>query len=84
MNPPTDPDADLVNDRRSRAARKIRHGRATLRNAWFAKRAPRLPSDEETELAGSFEIKRAREMQIAILVEQMRREGYEVMVSRPE
>ena len=31
-----------------------------------------------------FEINARGEMQIAILVEQMRREGYEVMVSRPE
>src|SRR5437667_225049 len=37
-----------------------------------------------TEVAGSFEINARGEMQIAILVEQMRREGYEVMVSRPE
>ena len=39
---------------------------------------------KETELAGAFEINARGEMQIAILVEQMRREGYEVMVSRPE
>jgi GTP-binding protein len=39
-------------------------------------------SDMET--AGAFEINARGEMQIAILVEQMRREGYEVMVSRPE
>src|SRR6478735_1257698 len=39
---------------------------------------------KETDLAGSFEINARGEMQIAILVEQMRREGYEVMVSRPE
>src|SRR5205809_4248962 len=38
----------------------------------------------DTETAGAFEIKARGEMQIAILVEQMRREGYEVMVSRPE
>jgi GTP-binding protein len=38
----------------------------------------------DTELAGAFEINARGEMQIAILVEQMRREGYEVMVSRPE
>ncbi|MDQ6807941.1 MAG: translational GTPase TypA [Verrucomicrobiota bacterium] len=38
----------------------------------------------ETEAAGAFEINARGEMQIAILVEQMRREGYEVMVSRPE
>src|SRR5438094_1224062 len=37
-----------------------------------------------TETAGVFEINARGEMQIAILVEQMRREGYEVMVSRPE
>ena len=34
--------------------------------------------------SGAFEINARGEMQIAILVEQMRREGYEVMVSRPE
>jgi GTP-binding protein len=38
----------------------------------------------ETETAGSFEIQARGEMQIAILVEQMRREGFEVLVSRPE
>ena len=38
----------------------------------------------DTEAAGAFEIHARGEMQIAILVEQMRREGYEVMVSRPE
>ena len=39
---------------------------------------------EDTETAGAFEIHARGEMQIAILVEQMRREGYEVMISRPE
>jgi GTP-binding protein len=38
----------------------------------------------DTDTAGAFEIHARGEMQIAILVEQMRREGYEVMVSRPE
>ena len=38
----------------------------------------------DTDTAGSFEIKARGEMQIAILVEQMRREGFEVLVSRPE
>src|SRR3954452_16832846 len=38
----------------------------------------------DTEAAGAFEMNARGEMQIAILVEQMRREGYEVMVSRPE
>ncbi|MFQ3577927.1 MAG: translational GTPase TypA [Verrucomicrobiia bacterium] len=38
----------------------------------------------ETETAGVFEIRARGQMQIAILVEQMRREGYEVLVSRPE
>ena len=38
----------------------------------------------DTERAGAFEIKARGEMQIAILVEQMRRESYELMVSRPE
>src|SRR5437667_178453 len=38
----------------------------------------------DTETAGAFEINARGEMQIAILIEQMRREGYEVMVSRPE
>src|SRR3954452_19223342 len=38
----------------------------------------------DTESAGAFEINARGEMQIAILVEQMRREGYGVMVSRPE
>jgi GTP-binding protein len=38
----------------------------------------------DTETVGAFEINARGEMQIAILVEQMRRERYEVMVSRPE
>src|SRR5207237_5012991 len=38
----------------------------------------------ETDVAGHFEIKARGEMQIAIIVEQMRREGFEVLVSRPE
>ena len=38
----------------------------------------------ETEIAGHFEIKARGEMQIAIIVEQMRREGFEILVSRPE
>ena len=38
----------------------------------------------DTETAGVFEISARGEMQIAILVEQMRREGYELLVSRPE
>ncbi|MFV0416487.1 MAG: translational GTPase TypA [Chthoniobacterales bacterium] len=38
----------------------------------------------ETDTAGHFEIKARGEMQIAVLVEQMRREGFEVLVSRPE
>jgi GTP-binding protein len=38
----------------------------------------------DTETAGAFEINARGEMQIAILVEQMRRESYELMVSRPE
>jgi GTP-binding protein len=38
----------------------------------------------ETDSAGVFDVSARGEMQIAILVEQMRREGFEVMVSRPE
>jgi GTP-binding protein len=38
----------------------------------------------DTETAGQFEVKARGEMQIAILVEQMRREGFELLVSRPE
>jgi GTP-binding protein len=38
----------------------------------------------ETEIAGHFEIQARGEMQIAIIVEQMRREGFEILVSRPE
>ena len=38
----------------------------------------------ETDTAGAFEIHARGEMQIAILIEQMRREGFEMMVSRPE
>ncbi|MDD2710569.1 MAG: translational GTPase TypA [Verrucomicrobiae bacterium] len=39
---------------------------------------------EETESGNLFTLKTRGEMQVAILVEQMRREGYEVIVSRPE
>jgi len=38
----------------------------------------------DTETAGHFAVKARGEMQIAILVEQMRREGFELLVSRPE
>src|SRR5205814_3259858 len=38
----------------------------------------------DTDAPNIFEVSGRGEMQIAILVEQMRREGYEVMVSRPE
>ncbi|MCG3149168.1 MAG: GTP-binding protein TypA/BipA [Verrucomicrobiae bacterium] len=39
---------------------------------------------EDTEAANIFLVSARGEMQIAVLVEQMRREGYEVLVSRPE
>ena len=39
---------------------------------------------EETDSASIFYVSGRGEMQIAILVEQMRREGFELMVSRPE
>ncbi|MDR1305309.1 MAG: translational GTPase TypA [Verrucomicrobiales bacterium] len=38
----------------------------------------------ETDTAGCFLVSARGEMQVAILVEQMRREGFELMVSRPE
>jgi GTP-binding protein len=38
----------------------------------------------ETDAPNIFEVSGRGEMQVAILVEQMRREGYEVLVSRPE
>jgi GTP-binding protein len=38
----------------------------------------------DTDTAGHFQIKARGEMQIAIIVEQMRREGFEILVSRPE
>lgn len=38
----------------------------------------------DTDAAGAFEIDARGEMQVAVLVEQMRREGFELMVSRPE
>ncbi|MBM3861052.1 MAG: translational GTPase TypA [Verrucomicrobia bacterium] len=41
-------------------------------------------SVEDTDAANIFLVSARGEMQIAILVEQMRREGYEVLVSRPE
>ncbi|MEO0452867.1 MAG: translational GTPase TypA [Verrucomicrobiota bacterium] len=39
---------------------------------------------EEGDVAGSFKVSARGEMQISVLVEQMRREGFELMVSRPE
>src|SRR6266481_2765843 len=39
---------------------------------------------KDTDAPNIFEVSGRGEMQIAILVEQMRREGYEVLVSRPE
>ena len=39
---------------------------------------------EDTDLAGVFSVSARGTMQIAILVEQMRRENYEVLVSRPK
>jgi GTP-binding protein len=39
---------------------------------------------DETETAGIFTVSARGEMQISILVEQMRREGFELLVSRPE
>src|SRR5262249_15658016 len=39
---------------------------------------------EQTDAPNVFNVSGRGEMQIAILVEQMRREGYEVLVSRPE
>ncbi|MBN1268512.1 MAG: translational GTPase TypA [Kiritimatiellae bacterium] len=39
---------------------------------------------EDTDAAGAFLVSARGELQIAILVEQMRREGYELLVSRPE
>ncbi len=38
----------------------------------------------DTDTAGHFELKARGEMQVAILVEQMRREGFEILISRPE
>jgi len=38
----------------------------------------------DTDVSGHFELQARGEMQIAILVEQMRREGFELLVSRPE
>ncbi len=39
---------------------------------------------KDTDTATAFEVSARGEMQIAVLVEQMRREGFELMVSRPE
>ncbi len=40
-------------------------------------------SVKDTDLAGIFDVSARGAMQIAVLVEQMRREGFEVLVSRP-
>jgi len=39
---------------------------------------------KDTDTSAAYEVSARGEMQIAILVEQMRREGFELMVSRPE
>jgi GTP-binding protein len=38
---------------------------------------------EETELSGEFKVSARGAMQVAVVVEEMRREGFEVLVSRP-
>ena len=66
-------------------ARASSSRRATSASGWSARRARTFPSGfKETDTAGSFELSARGEMQIAVLVEQMRREGFEVLVSRPE
>ncbi len=39
---------------------------------------------EDMELAGHFKLAARGEMQVSVIVEQMRREGFELLVSRPE
>ena len=39
---------------------------------------------EDTELSGTFDVSARGELQIAIIAETMRREGYEMLISRPE
>ncbi|MEM9445867.1 MAG: translational GTPase TypA [Verrucomicrobiota bacterium] len=39
---------------------------------------------EDSKRAGAFNVRARGEMQVAVIVEQMRREGYELMVSRPQ
>ena len=68
-----------------RARRKVCHRAPAPGAPASAKRAPTFRFRSATpKPPAHFEINARGEMQIAILVEQMRREGYELMVSRPE
>jgi len=58
-----------------------RHLRARLEKETLGNVAIRV---EETEVMDSFKVSGRGELQLAILIEMMRREGYEVQVSKPE
>jgi GTP-binding protein len=58
-----------------------RHLRARLEKEALANVAIRV---EETEVKDSFKVSGRGELQLAILIEMMRREGYEMQVSKPE
>ena len=81
-----DPDAHLRQRFTLRGPRrKVRH-RAPRPRAPDPRNARQcfVPGQRHRSPPAAFEVNARGEMQIAILVEQMRREGYEVMVSRPE
>jgi len=58
-----------------------RHLRARLEKEVLGNVAIRV---EETEVTDSFKVSGRGELQLAILIEMMRREGYEMQVSKPE
>ena len=85
IDPPTIRMHILVNDSPfAGTRRKIRDCATSSRAAGSRNAGQRFASSQRHRNCGAFEINARGEMQIAILVEQMRREGYEVMVSRPE
>jgi predicted membrane GTPase involved in stress response len=85
IDPPTIKMQFAVNDGRSPVRKASSSPRATFGTASSAKPAPTSRSASPTPTWPKvFAVSARGEMQIAILVEQMRREGYEVMVSRPE
>ncbi len=68
-----------------RARRSVRHLAATSASASTRSCLPTSPSASKRPVSpDSFKVLGRGELQLAILIEMMRREGYELMVGRPE